>query len=520
MRVAARLALRCDGGAVEQHVGVAIAQVHVPVLELRSGGQDVVGVVGRIGLEVFQYHREQVFACKALHHLARVRRHGHGIAVVDHDGLHLRAEGGRGLAQKVVANGGHVDGARCLRGHQVRPLQHRALGRELAGAGQQQAARAVAPRAGEGRQAGHGAHGIAPAAHALHAVVEPDGRGLRGAVVLGQLADLLHRNAADVGRALGRPLQGALAQRFPAQRVAGDVVVVQPVVGDEFVHQRQRQRGIGAGAQLDVLMALVGRLALARVNAYQLGAIALGLLRIAPEVQVAADGIAAPDQDELRLGKELHLHAHFAAQRLHQGFSPGRGADGAVELRCTQLVEETAVHALALHHAHGASVAVGQDGFGRAGRNRLQALRNIGQGFVPADGRELAAALGARALERGEHPLRVVRALGVLADLGAQHAVGVGVGGVALHACGHAVLVHGGQQRAGVGAVVRAGAADLGGLRGRRICSSRRGHGAGCSLNWHSGLERLCISGHPCNDAAYRQRTEAVLDFTRAEISP
>lgn len=85
--------------------------------------------------------------------------------------------------------------------------------------------------------------------------------------------------------------------------VAGDVVVVQPVVRDQLVHQRQCQRRVGAGAQGNVLVAFVGRLALAGVNAHQLGAIALGLLGIAPEVQVAADGVAAPDDDELRFGK-------------------------------------------------------------------------------------------------------------------------------------------------------------------------------------------------------------------------
>jgi len=71
---------------------------------------------------------------------------------------------------------------------------------------------------------------------------------LRRAVVLGELSDLLYRNAAHLGRALGRPLQCALAQLVPAQRVAGDVVVVQPVVLDQLVHQRQGQCGVGAGA--------------------------------------------------------------------------------------------------------------------------------------------------------------------------------------------------------------------------------------------------------------------------------
>ena len=47
--VAAGLAHGGNGWAVEQHVGVAVAAVDVPVLELRGRGQHVVGVVGGVG---------------------------------------------------------------------------------------------------------------------------------------------------------------------------------------------------------------------------------------------------------------------------------------------------------------------------------------------------------------------------------------------------------------------------------------------------------------------------------------
>ena len=48
-----------------------------------------------------------------------------------------------------------------------------------------------------------------------------------------------------------------------------------------------------------MLMALVGGFALAWVNANQLGALALGLIGIAPEMQVAGNRVAAPDQNQL-----------------------------------------------------------------------------------------------------------------------------------------------------------------------------------------------------------------------------
>ncbi|MNT15835.1 hypothetical protein D3C72_1509110 [compost metagenome] len=126
-------------------------------------------------------------------------------------------------------------------------------------------------------------------------------------------------------------------------------------------------------------------------------------------------------------------------------------------------MKEPPVHALALHHAHRAGVAVRQHGFGCACGDRLETLRNIVQRLVPADGCELPAAdlsFWADALERREHSLGVVAAFGVLADLGAQHAVGVRVRRIALYAGGHAVF-YGGEQGAGVRTVVRTGSAHL-----------------------------------------------------------
>ena len=147
----------------------------------------------------------------------------------------------------------------------------------------------MAPGAHQRGQAGHGPRGVAAPVHTLHAVVQADGGGLGAAVVPGKLADLLDGQAAHLCGPLGRPLQGALPELRPAQGVAFDVVVVQPVVRDELVHQRQSQGRVGARQQLQVFMAFVGRLAAPRIDAHELGALPLGLLRVAPEVQIAAN---------------------------------------------------------------------------------------------------------------------------------------------------------------------------------------------------------------------------------------
>ena len=50
---------------------------------------------------------------------------------------------------------------------------------------------------------------------------------------------------------------------------------------------------------------------------------ALGGLRVGPEVQVRRDRVAAPDQDQLALGEVLDVHAELAAIGRGQGLAAG-----------------------------------------------------------------------------------------------------------------------------------------------------------------------------------------------------
>ena len=72
----------------------------------------------------------------------------------------------------------------------------------------------------------------------------------------------------------------------------------------------------------------------------------------------------------------------------------------------------------------------------------------------------LAAALGATAFLGAQHAFRVVGALGIARNLGAQHATGLRMRRIAMDLDGDTVL-HAGDQRAGVGTVVRAGTGDF-----------------------------------------------------------
>ena len=58
LRIALGLALRRNGRAIQQHIGVALGAVYVPVLQLGGGRQHVVGVISGVGLKMLQHHGE------------------------------------------------------------------------------------------------------------------------------------------------------------------------------------------------------------------------------------------------------------------------------------------------------------------------------------------------------------------------------------------------------------------------------------------------------------------------------
>ncbi len=51
-----------DRGARELHMVMAVGAVEIGVFQKSSRGQKDVGVIGGVGLELFQHHREQIFA--------------------------------------------------------------------------------------------------------------------------------------------------------------------------------------------------------------------------------------------------------------------------------------------------------------------------------------------------------------------------------------------------------------------------------------------------------------------------
>ena len=164
-------------------------------------------------------------------------------------------------------------------------------------------------------------------------------------------------------------------------------------VAPDDVHEPQGQRGVGAGAGLNVPVGAPGRRAPIGVDRDDGRAGLAGLDHQAPEVAVGIGGVRAPVDDELALGHGQRIGPHSAAaDRVFVTQRAGRGADGPVEHRGTQPVKEPPVEAAGLELAHRAVVAVRQDRLrtiGRAG-DRGEFPGDGVQGLVPADRLELA----------------------------------------------------------------------------------------------------------------------------------
>ena len=321
------------------------------------------------------------------------------------------------------------------------------------------------PGADQGRQAGDVAHRHAATAHTLDAIVDADrGRfaALRGlAVQACQVDHFVDRDAAGFGSAFRRPLERARLQGFETKRVFLDVVVIEQVFLDQHVHHAQRQRRVGAWQQGDVLVALLGRQGTIGIDRDQGRTAALGLLRAHPEMQVGCDRIAAPDQDQFGVLELLEVGADRTADGIAITGGAGGGADGAIEQRGAQLVEKAQRHRFALHQAHGAAIAIRQDGLRVAFCDWLQARCDGVEGLVPADAFEFALALAAHAAHRIQHAVRVIGAVDIARHLGAQHPGRGRMLRIALHFCRHAVFDFD-EDGTGVGTIVGAGRTDVG----------------------------------------------------------
>ena len=309
---------------------MAVREVHVPVFELRGGGQQIVGPVGRIGLEVLQHDGEQVLARQAAEHGIPVGRHVGGVGVVDHQRAHRRsADAGVARVQR-LAQANHVDGAHGRR--HVGTFERPAIEAEISTGRELDPASRTTPVSGHRRKAGDGSHRHATPGVSLQSVVYANERRLCAPELAAELADSIGAYSRDGSRPLRRPLAHALLELVSAQRKTGQIVLVLHRLVEEHVHDGQRQGGVGARANAQPLVALLGGARAHRIDGDHLRAILARLEDKGPEVRIGRERVRSPQQDQVAVRQCLTVGAHRGAHRHHHAYLARRGTDGPVQL--------------------------------------------------------------------------------------------------------------------------------------------------------------------------------------------
>ena len=196
-----------------------------------------------------------------------------------------------------------------------------------------------------------------------------------------------------------------------------------------------------------------------------------------PEMRVGRERVRAPQQHEVAFRESLGVGADVGADGHPHAHRAGRRADGAVELRRAEHVEEPAVHRLALQQAHRAGVRVREDRLRAFGRSTIARSRAAMSPSASSHdtGSNLPLPLGpTRRSGRSRRSRWYVRSTYRFTFAQRKPFVN-GWSGSPGNAHGTSVLDRH-QHRARVGAVVRARAADHAVLReSREIVSAGRG---------------------------------------------
>ncbi len=255
---------------------------------------------------------------------------------------------------------------------------------------------------------------------------------------------------------------GASAQLVGTLGVLVEERVIGEPLGEEHVHRAEGERRVAAGPERQMDVGSLGRARADGIDAHDRGPPLARVEEELPEVQMGGHHVRAPRDDRPGVHRVLDVGRGPSAVGHAPSRRTCREADGAVDLRSAERVEEPHVHRRpALQHARGAHVAERQHAGGAAAVDcGEEPFPHEAECFVPGRLAERGAPLGPGAHQWREQPVGVVGALFVLLHLDAQVARGDRVIGVAVHSRDDAVVDRG-DPRAVVGAVVRAGPTDL-----------------------------------------------------------
>ena len=499
--VAPSLVVRLHGG------GAAVAHVRHAAVHLQHGALDgtgrrqhVVGDHGR-GRHIVVQHHQQVQAHERIEHAVRVgigeqrvrgvhdeRAHRVRLALLHGAQHEVRQRGGQvalrqraaqllgELAGAVVAfvalqrREGRVQAARAPLGLQrVGHLQLH-LRHEVRSLGQH-ARTGLVHVSRHGAQTADGAvRGRHVRAHLVNPAARHERRGARPPEQARRPHDVVLRQAAHRGHMRGRVgphVRGQLVE--PVAPGIHERAVRQALL-DDHVQKSQRQRAVGARPHGQPEVRHGRRLRAPRVDDHERRIRACERQDGPPERRVVGlRRVRAPDEQALRHPRhDVGLHGPTERERIHPDARvPANLPDAHVVGAAEQVHEAVQRPERRMRAADGARKRLRAVFVGK----RLQARRDIVERFVPAHALPLVAAALPDAAKRMVHAVGAVQRVQVHAPAAAarQDALVVRVARRVGHEVRHAPVLHGGQKRAAVAAVVAVRGFDL----GRHRASSR-----------------------------------------------
>ena len=167
------------------------------------------------------------------------------------------------------------------------------------------------------------------------------------------------------------------------------------------MHQAQREQRGGSRMDRQKLVGKRGRAGFVRIDTDQPRTLPAGLLDERPQVDVVAVHVGAPADDEPGVGKILRLRAALLPVDPQQRLAARGRADGPVQLRRAQPMEEAPIHRAVAQLPDGTRVAVRQHTLRTPlGGDGPQPRGDLGQSFVPRNALE-----GGELLPAPERPL-------------------------------------------------------------------------------------------------------------------
>src|SRR5438094_928143 len=446
-----RLALGRQRRLGELERELPVGAVEVEVHQRGRLLQDEVGIEGVVGEDLLVHDREEVLPREPREDERLVRTHGGRVRAV-----HVERADRRGLPPvgQRAPQVDHVDDPRRRRGHEVRPLQDRVAEAEPRGRRQESAAVRIGVGARERRQAREGAARHPPVVVTRDPDADADEGPWARPVAPGEPDDRRDVEADDRRDRLRGIRLHVLGEPLDAERRPLDVVAVEVTLRDQDVHHGERQRRVGARADHEVEVRLLGGRRAIRIDDDDEGAAGTRLLDERHHVDRRVGRVHAPEDDQVRTHHLLRVVAGDGAQGGAPARVRGVDADRAVQAARTERVEE-GVARVVLDLAHRPRVRERQDRLGADGAEDLvPAPSDLVDRLVPGDRHELAPPLRAHPPERGKHTQRRMNALGIFAHLAADHPLREGMVGVARDTRETAVL-DGEDEAAGGRTVVR-----------------------------------------------------------------